>query len=96
MNKDTQRKVEISLIGILGWGGKNFNSLNSVCSVISLAPPKTMEPTKNHKFRLRILALYVGELLKDFKETYNIVIFIFSKCYYEAMLLINGQVNVSL
>lgn len=59
-------------------------------AVCSESPPKTMEFARIHKFRVGILALYAGELLKEFKERYYMAIFVFFKAHYGAMFLING------
>lgn len=53
---------------------------------------KVIELIRLHKYKLGLLTLCVGELLT---ERYNIIIFVYFKDHYGAMLLLYGQVEIS-
>lgn len=74
--------------------GRKIIYHNSVFNVTQ-NPKNAMKLIRIHKFKLEILSLYVGELLKQFKEIYNRVIFVFFKDHSGRTLLIYDQVEIS-
>lgn len=57
-------------------------------------PQKAIELVRLRDYKLGLLTLCAGELLKDFKERYNTIIFVVFKDHYGAMLLIHCRVEV--